>query len=391
MKDKIAAVLVNMVSVVDMLILRLRNRKKVLQDNRLILVRLDAIGDFVMWLHAAKVFREANFDKVVLICNQVCRDIAVNTGYFDEVIGIDYAKLRHTSQIKYRWSMHRVLKPIEGKRAIQCTYSKEIFSDMVMSAVTAEEKITMDSPRTTAARWTYRLTSKIYQRIIKTPKEFIHEIRRNAVFTGQVLGKDIKSGVPVLQEVESAKKNVPQEDYYLLFLGASEPERMWPVERFAQIAEMLFCDERYTKLKCCIGGSIQERYLYERFCREYGRDNVIDKVGKTTLPELIEIIRKAEFIITNDTGAVHIAAAVNTQAICIWGPWEYGRFLPYDVERIEDKKLPIVCYHEMDCGNCLLEGTRKTRECERFILQHGIRKCLDKITVEDVMRKLDFR
>lgn len=390
MIKRISSVLVNIVSIVDILIIRLRNRREILQDNSLILVRLDAIGDFVMWLDAAKAFREENYDKIILICNQVCRDIAVNTGYFDEVIGVDYGKLRRTSRIKYRWSIHRLLKPIHGKRAVQCTYSKEIFSDVVMSAITAEEKITMDSPQIITARWTYRYTEKIYQQIMQTTQEFISEIRRNAIFTGHVLRKEIKSGVPVLRDVESAKKNVPQEDYYLLFLGASEPERMWPVERFAQIAEVLFCDERYAKLKCCIGGSKQERYLYEQFCQAYSRDNVIDRIGKTTLPELIEIIRKAEFVITNDTSAVHFAAAVDTQAICLWGPWEYGRFLPYDVEQKDHRKLPIVCYHETDCRNCLLQGTHKTRECEQFILKHGIRKCLDKITVEDVMQKLQF-
>ena len=390
MKEKIAAVLVDIVSVVDILIIRLRNRRKISQDNRLILVRLDAIGDFVMWLDAAKAFREEGFDKIILICNQVCRDIAVNTCYFDEVIGVDYGKLRRTSRIKYRWSIHRLLKHIEGKRAVQCTYSKEIFSDVVMSAITAEEKITVDSPQITTARWTYRFTKIIYQKIIQTPQEFISEIKRNAIFTGHVLGKEIKSGVPILKDVENAQKKVPKEDYYLLFLGASEPERMWPVERFAKIAERLFCDERYAKLKCCIGGSKQERYLYEQFCQEYRRNNVIDKVGKTTLPELIEIIRKAEFIITNDTSAVHFAAAVDTPAICLWGPWEYGRFLPYDVEQKDHRKLPIVCYHEMDCRNCLLQGTHKTRECEQFILKHGIRKCLDQVAVEDVMQKLKF-
>ena len=83
-------------------------------------------------------------------------------------------------------------------------------------------------------------------------------------------------------------------------------------------------------------------------------------MGQTSLPELIEIIRGAEFMVTNDTSAVHFAAAVNTQAFCIWGPWEYGRFLPYEVELTEGRNLPIVCYHDMKCRNCLLDGVDKT-------------------------------
>ena len=112
-------------------------------------------------------------------------------------------------------------------------------------------------------------------------------------------------------------------------------------------------------------------------------------MGETSLPELIEIIRKAEFIVTNDTSAVHFAAAVNTQAFCIWGPWEYGRFLPYKVEKMEDRKLPIVCYHEIECRNCLLDGRGKTGECMRFIQSKGIRRCLSEVTVDDVLEKID--
>lgn len=389
MKESIAALLVNIVSVVDLLIIRVRNRKSRIQNKTIVLVRLDAIGDFVMWLDAAKEFKHNSAGRVVLICNQVCSDIARSTGYFDEVIGVNYGKLRHTSQIKYRWSIHRLLKNVKAEKVIQCTYSKEIFSDMVMSAVEANEKITMDSPKQILSRWTYRLARPIYQKVIDTPKEHIMEVHRNVVFTGKVLEKKIQSGVPYIKENKAAQSKLPAEKYFVLFLGASEPERMWPVGRFVETAEKLHEMTEYEQLKCCLCGGKEEAYLGDIFVEKYSKkNNVINTMGQTSLLELIEIIRGAEFIITNDTSAVHFAAAVNTQAFCIWGPWEYGRFLPYEVEQKEDRKLPIVCYHEMKCRNCLLDGTGKTKECQQFIDEKGIRKCLDLVTVYDVIEKI---
>lgn len=389
MKQKFAILLVNIVSVIDVLLIRLRNRKVQKVVNDTVLVRLDAIGDFIMWLDSAKEFKKRTTDRVVLICNQVCCDIAKATGYFDEIIGVDYSKLRRTSQAIYRWSMHKALKTVKANEAIQCTYSKEIFSDMVMSAVSAKEKITIDSPDAIRNKWTYKLASPIYQRVVTTPKEHMMEIHRNALFVGAVFGEKILSGVPNIKENKNEQKKVPEEKYYVLFLGASEPERMWSTERFVEVAEQLYVNKAYGKLKCCLCGGKSEAYLGDKFIKHYSiRDNVINVMGQTSLTELIEVIRGAEFIVTNDTSAVHFAAAVNTQAFCIWGPWEYGRFLPYEVDRKEERKLPIVCYHEMECRNCLLDGTDKTTECKKYIMEKGIRMCLDKVTVNDIMEKI---
>lgn len=393
MKEKIAAFLVNLVSIVDIFLIRVRNRRERSGSNSgsIVLVRLDAIGDFIMWLDSAKEFRHCSGgkQKIILICNQVCYDIAESTGYFDQVIGLNYGKLRHTSQVGYRWSVHRILKGIRADQAVQCTYSREIFSDMVMSAVQAKEKVTIDSPGEISCRWTYRLAQPIYQQVISTPGVYMMEIRRNSLFTGKVLHRQIRPGIPELRPVAAAQGKVPEGNYYILFLGASETERMWPTERFAQVAEQLQEDVAYHSLKCCICGGRDEVYLYEKFLKQYPHaDRVLNRVGNTSLLELIEVIRGAKFIITNDTSAVHFAAAVNTPAVCIWGPWEYGRFLPYDVETEQGRCLPQVCYHDMPCRNCLLYQFRKTNECKTHIEQKGIRYCLDQVQAEEVIRKV---
>ncbi len=389
-KKKFALLLVDIVSVADLLFIRMRNRKNGTKNKDMVLVRLDAIGDFVMWLDAAKEFGQDREGKLVLICNQVCSEIASNTGYFDEVIGVNYGKLRHTSQVKYRWSVHNLLRNVKANQAVQCTYSKEIFSDMVMSAVAANEKITIDSPETISSRWTYRFAKPIYQKVITTPKEHVMEIHRNALFAGKVLNREIQSGVPFIKEVKAAQSKVPEERYFILFPGASETERMWQLDRFVELAMRLHKRAEYRELKCCLCGGKEEAHLGELFIEKYAvKEKVINRMGRTSLPELIEIIRRAEFIVTNDTSAVHFAAAVNTQAFCIWGPWEYGRFLPYTVDRQENRKLPIMCYHEAECRNCLLDGSGKTVECKQYISKRGIRKCLDAVTVDDVMEKLD--
>jgi len=51
--------------------------------------------------------------------------------------------------------------------------------------------------------------------------------------------------------------------------------------------------------------------------------------GTTSLTELVDIISKAKLLITNDSSALHIAACLNTQTICLLMGRHYGRFAPY--------------------------------------------------------------
>lgn len=57
-----------------------------------------------------------------------------------------------------------------------------------------------------------------------------------------------------------------------------------------------------------------------------------DFTGRTILTELVFIISKAEFIVSNETLAPHIAVAVNISVVCISNGNHFGRFTPYPNE-----------------------------------------------------------
>jgi ADP-heptose:LPS heptosyltransferase len=77
-----------------------------------------------------------------------------------------------------------------------------------------------------------------------------------------------------------------------------------------------------------------------------------DVVCRTTLPQLLEVIRNAELLITNDSAPVHLAAAASTPSICILGGGHFGRFLPYATENEPTSPTPVIATYEMDCYNC---------------------------------------
>ena len=81
---------------------RLRKNNKKITDRagiekasgRVALVRLDAIGDFIIWLDSAAEFRKQFNDRtLVLVCNKACEGIAKASGLFDEIVPVDTGKL----------------------------------------------------------------------------------------------------------------------------------------------------------------------------------------------------------------------------------------------------------------------------------------------------------
>ncbi len=97
-------------------------------------------------------------------------------------------------------------------------------------------------------------------------------------------------------------------------LGANMEVRRWPVENFVRLAEML---KGEFDASIVLFGSPSERGLAEDFQR-MALFPVLDLVGKTTIEELPSFFRGIDLLVSNDTGPIHIAAAVGTRVVGIF-------------------------------------------------------------------------
>jgi heptosyltransferase I len=108
--------------------------------------------------------------------------------------------------------------------------------------------------------------------------------------------------------------------------GARWLNKRWPVEHFAELVSRLAagCGE----LRFAILGGASDAPLGRTIARaEPGR--CLDLTGRTSLPETVEVIRAADLMVTNDTGPMHIAAALGKPVIALFGPTEPRRTGPY--------------------------------------------------------------
>lgn len=126
----------------------------------------------------------------------------------------------------------------------------------------------------------------------------------------------------------------------LLHPGASYgPAKRWPAAYYSQLADLL---QEQTKAQVAITGSSEDQPLAEKIRQPLNRKPV-SLCGKTSLPALINIIRKASLFITNDTGPMHIANALKIPVVALFGPTDPRVTGPYQSPAVVLKK-DVVCW-----------------------------------------------
>jgi lipopolysaccharide heptosyltransferase II len=150
--------------------------------------------------------------------------------------------------------------------------------------------------------------------------------------------------------------------------GARWDNKRWPVEYFAQLVARLASD--LPKTKFAILGSNADRESGESIARSApGRS--LNLAGYTTLPEMIEWIRLCDVVVTNDTGPMHVAAALGRPVVALFGPTDPQRTGPYG-------SLHAVLRHALPCAPCMRESCHHHQplECLRSIQPAAVADCV---------------
>jgi ADP-heptose:LPS heptosyltransferase len=315
----------------------------------LLLVRLDAIGDFLIWTNVASEYKLAYPDeKVILIANQYWAQLAKKFPHFDEVFEVDIIKF--TNKLNYRKKILTTIYNLNVKIAIQPTFSRSsITGDSIIRASNALEKVAPKGDSNNTISFYKNIFDKFYTKIIdinidKHESEFI----RNAKFIQNTISTNYTSKIqyiPILGELNEDLKIT--NDYCIIFPGASSIGKQWSAENFIALINKIL---NIYKIKIYLCGSNLEFKKCQYILNSINSEDVFNFAGKTNLWEFVEFIRNSKFLISNDTSASHIAPLVNTPSICILGGGHFGRFHPYPNHISENP--PIIVNHFMACYSC---------------------------------------
>jgi len=122
--------------------------------------------------------------------------------------------------------------------------------------------------------------------------------------------------------------------------------KCWLPERFKQLTQNLL-DSR-TNLKIVFFGDKAGAPLVQEICAGFS-DRVIDLAGKTSLRELIALIQTCDLFLTNDSGPMHVASALGTPLIALFGSTSDVATSPYNGGRIIHKHVPCSPCYRREC------------------------------------------
>lgn len=145
--------------------------------------------------------------------------------------------------------------------------------------------------------------------------------------------------------------------------GARYWFKSWPPERFAELADQLTSQYGCQVL---IGGSKQDVDLAQQI-RQKTKSRPIIMAGHTTIKQFAAIAKKSALFVGSDSGAMHIATAVGTPVVALFGPSNPREWGP--------RGGPVeVIYKGLDCRTCFHPS------CQR-----GEQNCMRLITIDEVM------
>jgi lipopolysaccharide heptosyltransferase II len=122
--------------------------------------------------------------------------------------------------------------------------------------------------------------------------------------------------------------------------GARWSNKRWPAENFAALVRRLSADN--AELRFAILGGAEDQPLGAIIARA-APEQCLDLTGQTSLPEMVEWLRLSELVVTNDSGPMHVAAALGKPLVAIFGPTEPHRTGPYgQLQRVVQLNLPCV-------------------------------------------------
>jgi len=309
----------------------------------ILLVRLDAIGDYVLFRNFIKVLKESEKYKdykITLLGNSAWKSLSeeLDAEYVNDFIWLDRNKFN--KDFVYRYKKLKEIMACGYEVVLSPVYSREFFfGDAIVKLVHANEKIGSIGDTSNIQIWQKKISDSYYTKLISAKDEPIFEFSRNKEFFENFLHVRLDIKKP---HIDLKSKKLPfklPQKYAILFIGASSSFRKWNIERFARVGEYLKEKHGYEIVLCGAPSDSEDATKFKNnFMGEY-----IDLVGKTSLVDLLYVIYNGNIIIANETSAPHFAVALEmTNIFVIYNGNHYGRFTPYPKDVSENYH---VIYH----------------------------------------------
>ncbi|MBI4398439.1 MAG: lipopolysaccharide heptosyltransferase II [Candidatus Omnitrophica bacterium] len=334
---------------------------------KILITRTDRIGDVVLSTPVLEAMRTRfPFAHIALMVSPVTRALVEGNPNLDQVLVYD--KSGKEKSWMGTWKFARRLRQEEFDIAIHLHPSNRVHWVSFLARI---------SIRLGYRYKNYRLLTHVIPH--KKHEGLKHEARYNfdlLKVLGIAVPEELRTHVPLSErayETLAQIKNelgLAQEPFIALHPGSSCPSKMWAPSRFAELADRIA--EKFGIKTVWIGGE-EEKNLSGQISK-WMKTKSVDFTAKLNLDQTVWLIKQSRLLISNDSGPVHIAGAVGTPVISIFGRKQPGlgpkRWGPLGRDS-------AVIHKDVGCTTCA------AHECAYSFL------CLDAISVEEVFQSVE--
>mgnify|MGYP000324191441 CR=1 FL=1 len=345
--------------------------------DKILVVKLDHIGDVVT---ATPVFEalknrypEAH---VSLLLGSWSKDVVKNNPNIDELILYDSSSFMRNKQRKhsltYYFNILRTIRLSEFKLII------DLRGDWFTLILAVLSKCTFRLDRGTV-----RFKKKISKLFNRFSENTTHEVICNLEIV-QPLGiklHQVKTKIYLTNE-EMDEANTILKHYgisendtlIVIHPGAPWKPRRWSVRKFVNIAN--WCVSKKNAKVVLIGG--HDEIMLKDHLTQFIDKRVIVLIGQTNLRQTMSIINRATMLVCNDSGPMHLASALGTPVVALFGPENPNKFGPWGSNN-------IVLHKKVDCFPCKQKTcTKADNTCVNLITESEVKKAIESILGETI-------
>jgi lipopolysaccharide heptosyltransferase I len=335
---------------------------------RFLVIRLSAIGDVVRTLPAVKGLRERYPDAYIAwLVEEKSSDILLDSPYVDKVIV--FPRLQLTGKAGGRLSpgarsasLSRFISELRAEKFETVLDFHGILKSGLLALLSgAKERIGFRRDYTKEFNWLF------INRAMVPPGHRISRFERNVSLVTYLdaAPSDLDVRISVPQEVKERidTKLQPFNDSKPLVAihpATSRPFKHWDTRNFARVADRLLTDEVAQVLITYGPG---EEDVAKRVVSEMGPGGA-PIVESASLREYAWLIKRADLYFGSDTGPMHIASAMGTPVVALFGPTDPAVNSPY-------RQPHRVLYRALPCSPC------RERRCARNL------ECMTSITADE--------
>ena len=319
---------------------------------RILIIRFSSIGDIVLTSPVTRTVKKQRKAEVHYLTKKSFRPLLEGNPYIDKI---------HTIEK----SVSEVLNELKK-------YNFDLVIDLHKNLRSWQVRLLLEKSSVTFSKVNFRKWLYVNAKVDKLPRKHLVDRYFDALkpFGIENDGQGLDYFIPEKDEVSyDVLPDFLQEAFVGIVIGGKHNTKVYPAEKVANLC-------RQIDVPVILLGGPEDKERAEQI-RKGLSDIVFNGCGEFNINQSASIIRKAGIIISNDTGLMHIAAALKKKVVALWGNTvpEFGMF-PYYPEKMKGYAVNLEV-KGLSCRPCSKLGYKK---CPK-----GHFKCMYQIDEKEVL------